>query len=268
MSLRNAFLHNLAAQRSRYLRSYGYSALAETETTLEQADGEFVNCSREEAMEAARELNETYTSKSQNSLVVRNPQSETSPAMKPILCSASVVRVVLNSAVGSWPACAIDPSKPWQWQDRRPIKNCTDRGDGVIKIDGTKGCKSAFGLPNELADLAPYKPGDVLYVRESFHKSDTHLEYRADYCQELAAGIKWTPSIHMPCELSRIHLEVMRVRVERVCEISDRDVIAEGVQNICDSLIQREHFKNLWRTLYGDKAWEKWVWVYDLKRIK
>lgn len=105
--------------------------------------------------------------------------------------------------------------------------------------------------------------GDVLYVRESFCSTGTDIYFAADEI----AGLKWRPSIHMPRELSRIHLEVMRVRVERACDISEDDCIAEGTPPEKDWPCEYP-FRHLWIKLYGADAWEKWVWVYDLKRIR
>lgn len=82
---------------------------------------------------------------------------------------------------------------------------------------------------------------------------------------------KVVPSIHMPRELSSIHLEVMRVRVERACDISEEDALAEGVKIGGMTRYQGEAkvaFHALWLTCYGPDSWNKWVWCFDLKRIK
>jgi hypothetical protein len=135
---------------------------------------------------------------------------------------------------------------------------------------------------------SPYIPGDVLYVREKFAYFPASLpeekqivfpdspapkdwpSYRGpfhDFCV-------WRPSIHMPKWASRIHLEVMRIRVERACDISEEDAEAEGMPLLADvagvefESTARLNFANLWMSLYGPDAWEKWVWVYDLRRIR
>lgn len=44
--------------------------------------------------------------------------------------------------------------------------------------------------------------------------------------------LPWIPSIHMPKEAARIFLEVINVREEKLSDISDDDVIAEGIEPI------------------------------------
>jgi hypothetical protein len=179
--------------------------------------------------------------------------------LKPLLCKPQIVRNFLNVAVNSWPPKAIDPSKPFQSQDRRPIK------------PQPSDVEQAYHGPGK-----PHKVGDILYVRESFllrHAGET-VNFKADFDPIEAAGISgmyggWKPSMHMPRELSRIHLEVMRVRVERACDISEEDARAEGydIAQYNHDLKPRQWFQYIWRDIYGPDAWEKFVWVYDLKRI-
>ncbi|QDP58387.1 MAG: hypothetical protein Unbinned664contig1000_68 [Prokaryotic dsDNA virus sp.] len=89
----------------------------------------------------------------------------------------------------------------------------------------------------------PYgKPGDLLYVRETFRLFDHADECGAsDWCNCPKTGTpiyyasageqesKWTPSIHMPRQASRLTLEITDVRAERLQDISEEDAKAEGV---------------------------------------
>lgn len=221
-----------------------------------------------------------------------------SDKMKPLLCSASVVRNFLNVEIGSWPAKAIDSNKPFQWQDRRPVKPQPARVFGVgVFCYKDHVCSS----DDRMANYSPIKVGDVLYVRETwkpvdlliddveredpvliaFSADDEIWRFEGDPVKPLRiftrrdnwnlnhdkAG-KWKPSIHMPKWASRIHLEVMRVRLERACDISKEDCAAEGFGIGSAGGWGLIHFRALWDDLYGPDAWEKWVWVYDLKRIK
>ena len=104
---------------------------------------------------------------------------------------------------------------------------------------------------------APYQPGDILYVRETWTEECGKYYYRADYdsdyldpCETLSGGypascrnhpgcdgcmatstrIHWHPSIHMPKEAARIWLKVTDVRVERLQEITEVQAQAEGIR--------------------------------------
>jgi hypothetical protein len=106
------------------------------------------------------------------------------------------------------------------------------------------------------ASFCPYgKPGDRLYVRETFGVADSWLfggeptdpprciAYSADHAARCFdpeydvntsdwgwENMKWKPSIHMPRWASRILLEITDVRVERLNDISEIDSLAEGIE--------------------------------------
>jgi len=136
----------------------------------------------------------------------------------------------------------------------------------------------------------PYgKPGDRLYVRETWTMVDTdggceseipflrppHLgiEYRADG-HELDF---WKPSIHMPRWASRITLEVTEVRAERVQEITQADAESEGVDflrhhpDADEPLTAKELFICLWDSINKKRGygWDEnpWTWSVSFKRV-
>ena len=156
----------------------------------------------------------------------------------------------------------------------------------------------------------PYgKPGDRLWVRETWYcdhfevqqgpylrpadmhdldqsREDGELVYAADgltpYEQEQPV---WKPSIHMPRWASRILLEVTDVRVERLQDISDKEIEAEGID--LDALAEgqgrydmchagsgadgRPTLRTAWRDLWGSTGgdWDAnpWVWCVSFKRV-
>lgn len=91
----------------------------------------------------------------------------------------------------------------------------------------------------------PYQPGDILYVRETWHKYIKRVGkgescrfaefygYRASVANSEDADEPWRPSIHMPKEAARIWLKVTDVRVERLQEMKPVDVIKEGAYPDC-----------------------------------
>lgn len=147
----------------------------------------------------------------------------------------------------------------------------------------------------------PYRPGDVLWVRETWGvgtRPDPHhgwrdgIEFKADGvgddCSPLhdiepPNGIAmpemsgWRPSIHMPRWVSRITLVVTDVRVQRLQEISEPDAIAEGIEpddvgsawrcyapepkGQTHWLDPRESYRTLWNSINGSGSWEANPWA-------
>lgn len=91
--------------------------------------------------------------------------------------------------------------------------------------------------------------GDRIWVRETWAEYERRSEddeepeggkpvnpfvkyiYRADYGPEGQHYVDaWRPSIFMPRDASRLTLEITRVRVERLEDISEEDALAEGCE--------------------------------------
>jgi hypothetical protein len=137
-------------------------------------------------------------------------------------------------------------------------------------------------------------PGDRLWVKETWgftagwpmgsqrqHVADRmpwfigSMAYRADRPE---GNWCWRPSIHMPRLYSRIALEVTKVRVERIRDISDADAAAEGVEpQEWDGCPVPDHtgpYQVLWDSINGKRnggqySWtaNPWVWAIDFRRI-
>lgn len=132
------------------------------------------------------------------------------------------------------------------------------------------------------------KPGDQLWVRETWNKHGGLLTYRADHdwIEEMRKATvcpaKWVPSIHMPRWASRINLLITGVRVERLRDISQEDAQAEGMEltgwrptySDPDSGGEYEtpydNFAELWISIYGEESWQAnpWVWVIEFERME
>ena len=125
----------------------------------------------------------------------------------------------------------------------------------------------------------PYKPGDILYVRETWDwDPDNEVAkpyyYKADgdLRPEGYKGMGWSPSIHMPKEAARIWLRVTNVRVERLQDITDNEAEAEGFTDYTstalgfaytwDHTIKKSDFDR-----YGWAA-NPWVWVIQFERCE
>jgi hypothetical protein len=131
--------------------------------------------------------------------------------------------------------------------------------------------------------------GDHLWVREQHFYSDigsnmVEVVYLADnkkiwqpVTNAQDAAIKRMlairPSIHMPRWASRIDLEIVNIRVERLNDISEADALAEGIELHGTTRFDGEcklAFKQLWQSINGPGSWDQnpWVWVIEFKRVK
>ncbi|TGE07728.1 hypothetical protein [Hymenobacter fodinae] len=203
-------------------------------------------------------------------------------------------------------------------------KTQTRRTTGLDFINENPGCWQRQWIPakdgkhwlftcgdDRVQVRCPYGvEGERLWVRETFAKvprtayaCSTGVEqtinpasdweaavYRAGWtrCQE-----HWKPSIHMPRWASRIQLEIVSVRVERLRSISAEDAIAEGIEqrfggwinykNPANHLSKPEYevcgeimpasvlsYATLWESINGEDSWEAnpWVWVVEFKRVE
>jgi len=198
---------------------------------------------------------------------------------RPILFSAPMVRAILEGR---------------KTQTRRTVKPChmvLDHGE-----DTSGRCINAGYIP--CYPLCPYgHQGDRLYVRESGWErpertphmmregADTWPEFAYDadgWSEEDHAdfkrwGFKRRPSIHMPRLYSRILLEIVSVRAERLNEISAPDCIAEGVNVHPDHYDKSDAsiysvisaYYDLWTKINGQGSWEEnpWVWVVEFRKV-
>ena len=170
--------------------------------------------------------------------------------------------------------------------------------------------EQGFMEPNDasyVVDFCPHgKPGDHIWVRETFQgplfDGERMDEFRRDsskfetpeFCVFAADGggppefqdaddnlfCRWRPSIHMPRWASRIQLEIVAVRVERLNACSDADAVAEGVglnpsavgmklTNPPGESMAIAMYRALWDSINGAGSWaaNPWVWVVEFKRV-
>lgn len=219
---------------------------------------------------------------------------------RPILFSAPMVRAILDGR---------------KTVTRRFVKQDLQRlGDGDWYAFDHKGINYRVNARHttvaawaHLLQFCPYgQAGDQLWVREAF--SGPHCMDASDGCKEVPPS-KWgdcsriwywadgnptegdwtrpRPSIHMPRWASRITLEIVSVRVERLQDISEEDAAAEGVYRESEDEIPfngpwyinagdsqgyataKSCYAALWDSINGEGSWEKnpWVWVIEFRRV-
>ncbi len=90
---------------------------------------------------------------------------------------------------------------------------------------------------------------------------------------------KWRPSIFMPRWASRFTLPILKIRIERLQDISEEDARAEGGPQVLGFVDEsgkhgfenyREWYQNLWDSINGPGSWaaNPWVWVIEFERYK
>lgn len=201
---------------------------------------------------------------------------------RPILFSGEMVRAILRD---------VDP----KGQTRRVVKGV------ALEMLGNGFTPEYVADPGNSA-WCPYgKPGDRLWVRETFARCACEqcraiwpaetphgiLGYRATYGGPSMMIFK--PSIFMPRWASRITLEITKVRVERLQDISEEDAIAEGIERIHGAAegdnrfsyfsdgfhrnfpTGKETFAHLWDSINSKRGfgWDKnpWLWVIEFKKL-
>lgn len=195
---------------------------------------------------------------------------------RPILFSAPMVRAILDGTKTqtrrvvkdvSWPFDRPQMTAPSQatflWMDHA---NPYDRAEDRI---------CSYG-----------QPGDRLWVREAIKKGPLFIDddhemfnvqhslFEADDSFTKADTWRWKrdrlPGMFLPRGLSRITLEIVNVRVERLNDISEEDARAEGVERDASGWKPSTHaFMHLWESINGAGSWDAnpWVWCLEFKRI-
>lgn len=202
-------------------------------------------------------------------------------ADRPILFSAPMVKALLAGT---------------KTQTRRRIK-------AVVPHDGlpseTQEDMDVRGWIRYGGDWLPPCPygdaGSRLWVRETWAPYDSQtiatreklgIFYRADDETKHSTDGAWKSPIHMPRWASRITLEITAVRVERLQDISAKDILAEGaVLRAHDdqfghnpvSAFDGKCYMDLkslwsagWQSINGAGSWaaNPWVWCLSFHRIQ
>jgi hypothetical protein len=145
--------------------------------------------------------------------------------------------------------------------------------------------------PFDIINVKPkYKEFDIIGIKENFKVIVSHPEKRIqgvydnnDFFDSYLTEKEWnkftlwkTPftkksKLFMFDSLIRHKIKITNIRPERIKDISDNDIIKEGVSNgnRGDRYID---FCNLWDSINKERGygWDKnnWVFVYEFKRIE
>lgn len=219
---------------------------------------------------------------------------------RPIPFSAPMVRAVLaGTKTQTRRVC-----KPAQFYSLSHVVEVPDPQERGQVYNG-----SHFG--DEEGDIqfaSPYGGrGDRLWVREAWRTADTldplSPSAIADKCLDAGyrkpwAPLQWEadgsknkdwrgfgpgngivvgpgklrPGMFMPRWASRITLDVIGVRVERLQDISPEDCLAEGISGYATAGRGplQTCYADLWESINGPESWSAnpWVWVVKFKRLE
>lgn len=203
---------------------------------------------------------------------------------RPILFNGPMVRAIVNGRktvtrrlVKAW-------QQPSQQEDGTWFATAQRHQRWGFGVSGADAASCAAELAS--SGVCPYgRPGERLWVRETFADIGCRLTYRADLNDGAHCVVKrWIPSLHMMRIDSRILLEITAVRVERLQDISKQQALAEGVRLYTDhaecgdwyhvegidtySADPCKSFELLWESTGGDWATNPWVWVVEFKVIE
>ena len=194
---------------------------------------------------------------------------------KPIIFSDGMVRAILSGrktmtrrVVKPQPPLDVAPYEIGVFNptvvDKYGEEDGGDEIFGVYDQDGEWGAKFPYG-----------GPGSRIWVKESWRTDQSDegtggIIYRADHDIPAVGKCIWKNPLFMPRLASRITLEIISVRVERLWEITPGDAWAEGCPH-SDMNAVSLWFRPLWDSINADRGfgWDKnpLVWVIEFKRI-
>jgi len=198
---------------------------------------------------------------------------------QPIIFNDAMIRAVLDER---------------KTQTRRVItpQPSTDQGDPIYtKPRGIDGLWHWFYADSSIYKCPYGVPGDRLWVREAWQHEDQdcdnpkcgnpdHIYYRATECAICRSSRRkawWRPSIHMPRWASRITLQIVDVRAERLQEITGEDAITEGwdrvdlFPGINSEDKAKVWFHSFWDSINAKRGYgwdtDPWVWVIEFRKL-
>ena len=132
-----------------------------------------------------------------------------------------------------------------------------------------------------------WKKGDLIWVKEGYAVADVDADediaivYRADEdvewfkdkakCFKRYDLNKWKSPLFMPKWVARLWLEIVDIRAERLQEITEDEIFAEGLCPTSEELAYLEWI-DLWDSINTKRGYpwsaNPWVWRISFKGIK
>lgn len=156
-----------------------------------------------------------------------------------------------------------------------------DKNGNLIEIEES--------VPATLKDgFCPFgKVGDIIAAKETWQEESIPAPPEGDYdmtvyrykaSEEFDPVSRWRSPVTMPLSACRLFLRVKEIRCERIQDISQDDIVAEGIESMqgfmsemCiwrDSVAgihrtRKTFFKDRHNSIYGPESWDLnlWHWI-------
>ena len=195
---------------------------------------------------------------------------------RPIIMTAESVRAILDGHK-TMTRRVVKPGRTFPMQSDWELEVLPNGGIIRQSKDDIVFSVKSGGLSKAMQDKiirCPYGvPGDRLWVKETYALDipgcPNGVTYHADHVDPKGDGpanpIKWKSPLFMPRKYSRITLEILSVRVERVQEMTYHDLEAEGMSGELGAAI--EQYIKLWDSLNAKRGypWADNPWVFVIK---
>lgn len=219
---------------------------------------------------------------------------------KPILFSAPMIQALLDGRKSVTRRIVKPQPSDHHW---RSLKNyeLSARVMTGVECSFVRFRHNLSGMPHLTEDIETVrcsygKPGDLLWCRETWavgtiydgvSPSEINPGGKPNWCgiryaaTDERLGLRDRPSIHMPRWASRVTLEIISVKVERLQDITEEDARAEGIADggclncgnpepcrcAKPSPSPREGFIRLWEEINGPNSWhlDPWVWALSFR---
>lgn len=218
--------------------------------------------------------------------------------MRPIMFKTDEIRAILDDKKTT-KRFVVKPANPFRGRDYCQGDglwidgyNEKEEPNGHIKDYSVSSCW--WPKKSYIEKYSPYKPGNILYVQETWCRgridSGELLDGREElfvsqckgeddfipkeYAIRYGIGIEdvvWNSPILMPKEEARIFLRVKAVKIEKLQSITEEQAVAEGAidnrgfihspSNEYDNIhTAREHFKQIWNSSIKKPDLDRYGW--------
>lgn len=142
-----------------------------------------------------------------------------------------------------------------------------------------------LGNWEETAKCLPYKVGEIVAIAQSYKEVYPNADFEMIGDKFMTESAGWNNKMFVRADLMPRHIRITDIKVERLHDISDDDILCEGIRKVYDNsshyyvykylsdghifYTPREAFASLIDKISGKGTWESnpWVAAYSLKLV-